>query len=266
LTAQRGVDLLSSHGPLARSREADAFFAALDATSPNSLTACDGWTAHEVTAHLAAVAAEISRHLVPLVEGRPIPVTATFEEREPPFRALDDSTLRQRLEVEERAVRQALDRALTLDPDAVIPWTGRHMVVANFIPHLRNEFALHRWDIVGDDPVSYELLAQAELTEHAISVLGRLLLVRGIEHDPGHGADFDVRLWSAGAPDVRLRMVGGSGALELGDNEISEADVELDAAARTLVIWGRRPNPPQRVVSRLPAADLARLQALLSGY
>jgi hypothetical protein len=33
------------------------------------------------------------------------------------------------------------------------------MVVAKFLPHLRNEFAIHRWDRVGNDDISYQLPA-----------------------------------------------------------------------------------------------------------
>jgi hypothetical protein len=46
----------------------------------------------------------------------------------------------------------------------VIPWTGRQMAVAKFIPHLRNEHALHRWDIAGDDYTSGELPGNMDLT------------------------------------------------------------------------------------------------------
>ena len=52
----------------------------------------------------------------------------------------------------------ALDAVLNLQPDAVVPWTGREMVVATFITHTRSELALHRWDLVGDDDVSAVLL------------------------------------------------------------------------------------------------------------
>jgi hypothetical protein len=33
-------------------REAQEFYAALDAVPPNAVTACVGWTAHEIAAHL----------------------------------------------------------------------------------------------------------------------------------------------------------------------------------------------------------------------
>jgi len=261
---------------LGRSQEAERFLETLQDTGPEVVSACAGWTAHEIAAHLAATAAEVTLHLEAYLEGRPIPATATFEEREPPYRALDDPALRARLEAEEATMRGAIARSLELDADAVIPWTGRRMAVAKFVPHMRNEFAIHRWDIAGDDEVSAELLAEPELTAHAVTVLGRILVARGLRHDPGAGSEFAVRLRVEGAcdlrlvvesdpagPQARLELVDGAGAA---DDGVQEPELELDAAARTLFIWGRRPSPPSRMRSHMDGADLTRLQALLSGY
>lgn len=249
-----------------RSPEAEAFLDALQDIPPEIVSACDGWTAHEITAHLAAAAAEITRHLEPYLEGRPVPSTRSFEDREPPYRAMDDPALRRQLDVEEAKVRGIISEVLVRNPEAVIPWTGRQMVVAKFIPHMRNEFAIHRWDIAGDDQQSAELLGQHELTEHAVTVLGEILVARGTKHDPGAGEDFHARLRSAGTPDVRLVVESGQARLELAGDNADEPDVELDPAARTLVIWGRRPAERGRFRSHLAAPALARLQALLSGY
>ncbi len=48
-----------------RSREVAAFLDARQYTAPQVVSACEGWTAHEVTAHLTGIAVEISRHLSP---------------------------------------------------------------------------------------------------------------------------------------------------------------------------------------------------------
>jgi hypothetical protein len=249
-----------------RSREAEAFLDARQHTAPEVVSACEGWTAHEVTAHLAAVAAEITRHLEPYLQGDGVPPTRTFEEREPPYRAMDDAALCRCLDSEERKMRSVVGQVLAAEPDAVIGWTGRQMAVAKFLPHVRNEFAIHRWDFVGEDQTSIELLSQPELTEHAVSVLGRILLLRGAQHDPFSGQDFHVRLRSAGAPDVRLVVQAGQAGLELTSSEADEPWVELDPAARTLVIWGRRPDQRGRFRSHVSEPELRRLQALLSGY
>ena len=42
--------------------------------------------------------------------------------------------------------------------------------------------------------------------------------------------------------------------------------VDLDAASRHLVIWGRRPDSRGRVHSHPAQPQLARLQAILAGY
>ena len=128
-----------------RPPEAAAFLEALDSTPPATLSACVGWTAHEVTAHLAAGAAEVSRHLDPFLGGEAVPATRSFEAREAPYRAMDDRSLRQRLDTEEHKMRMLVDQVLASDPAAVIPWTGRQMPVAKFAPHMASELAIHHW-------------------------------------------------------------------------------------------------------------------------
>lgn len=254
------------NSPTPRSHETEAFLDALQTSAPGMVSACAGWTTHEVTAHLAGNAAEITRHLEPYLQGDPVPATQSFEVREAPLRAMDDAALRRRMEVLEERMRAVIDQVLAKEPDAVIPWTGRQMVVAKFFPHMRNEFAIHRWDFAGDGDIGPELLAQPDLTEHSVGVLGRLLLARGSEHDPAAGSDFRVRLRAEGARDILVVVADGQARLELADNDGDEPYAELDAAARTLVIWGRRPDQRGRFRSHMPAQTLTRLEALLSGY
>lgn len=250
----------------ARSQEAHAFLDALQSTMPSVVTACDGWTTHEVTAHLVGNCVEITRHLDPYLQGDPVPETRGFEVREAPFRAMDDAELRRRLEVEEQRMRGIIDQVVAREPAAVIPWTGRQMVVATFVPHMRNEFTVHRWDFAGDGEIGPALLAQPDLTEHAVTVLGRLLVAAGAQRDPDPGVDFAVRLRAEGARDVRVVVERGQADMRLADEDADEPYAELDAAARTLVIWGRRPDQRGRFRSHMPADQLARLQTLLAGY
>lgn len=250
----------------ARSQEAEAFLDALQSTAPSVVSACDGWTTHELTAHLVGNCVEIVRHLEPYLQGDPVPETRSFEVREAPFRALDDAELRRRLEVEEQRMRGIVDQVVAREPEAVIPWTGRQMVVAKFVPHMRNEFSVHRWDFAGDGEIGPALLGQPDLTEHAVTVLGRLLVAAGAKQDPEPGSDFAVRLRAAGARDIRVVVEDGRAGLELTDEDADEPYAEMDAAARTLVIWGRRPDQRGRFRSHMPADLLARLQALLAGY
>jgi uncharacterized protein (TIGR03083 family) len=255
-----------SRVPTQRCAEAEAYFEALQDRHPETVSSCAGWTIHEVTAHLTGIAAEVSRHLAPYLEGELVPLTQSFEVREAPYRAMRDNDLRARLETEETRMRSLIDEVLALDREAIIPWTGREMVVAKFIPHLRNEFAIHRWDVCGDDDLGDRLLAQPELTEHAVSVLGAILLRKGLSKDPDSEGPFAVRLKSPGTVDVRVIVEGTGGFLELSDADADEPFLEMDAAARVLLIWGRRPDRRSRVRSFVSAETLARLATLLAGY
>jgi len=249
-----------------RSLEALSFFEALDATDPSDVSACDGWTTHDIAAHVAGIAVEVNRHLDPYLQGDPIPTTRSFEVREAPLRALGHADLLGRLDTEEQRMRELVGAVLAQDPHTVIPWTGRQMAVAKFIPHLRNEHTVHRWDMVGDDEVSLSLLAQADLTEHSVEVLGAILLRAGQARDPEPDAPFTARLHAAGRRDLVVQVDDGGASLHW-DIEASEhPDVVMDAAARHLFIWGRRAEGPGRLHSFLPQTQLARLQVLLSGY
>jgi hypothetical protein len=249
-----------------RSAEAEAFFTAIEVTAPEVVSACDGWTAHEIAAHVTGNAVEITRHLEPYLQGDPVPRTRSFEEREAPLQALAHADLLARLDRDEQRMRAVLADVLAREPEAVIPWTGRQMAVAKFVPHMRNEHALHRWDVAGDDLISLALLAESELVEHSVGVLGAILLVAGRKHDPDPDSDFRVRLRSDGQPDLLVTVERGDAALAWADDEGDEPWVELDAAARQLFIWGRRPDDRGRLRSHLAQSDLARLQSLLSGY
>jgi hypothetical protein len=118
-----------------------AFIDTVDRTAPQAVSACDGWTTHEIAAHVTGIALEVIRHLDPYLHGDPVPTTRRFEEREAPLQALEHSALLRQLDAEEERMRRVVDDVLEREPDAVIPWTGRHMAVAKFIPHLRNEHA-----------------------------------------------------------------------------------------------------------------------------
>jgi hypothetical protein len=249
-----------------RSAEAEAFFAAIEVTAPEVVSACDGWTAHEIAAHVTGNAVEITRHLEPYLQGDPVPRTRSFEEREAPLQALAHADLLARLDRDEQRMRAVLADVLAREPEAVIPWTGRQMAVAKFIPHMRNEHALHRWDVAGDDLISLALLAESDLVEHSVGVLGAILLVAGRKHDPDPDSDFRVRLRSDGQPDLLVTVERGDATLVWADDDRDEPWVELDPAARQLFIWGRRPDDRGRLRSHLAQGDLARLQSLLSGY
>jgi len=249
-----------------RSREAEAFLTAIDQTAPEAVSACDGWTTHEIAAHVAGIAVEVIRHLEPYLQGDPVPLTRSFEEREAPLQAIEHPALLSLLDAEEERMRRLVGDVLDREPDAVIPWTGRRMAVVKFIPHLRNEHALHRWDIAGDDETSRQLLGDMDLVGHSVGELGRILLVAGRAHDPDPDSEFHVRLRADGQPDLRVIVENGNATLAWASDEADEPSVDIDAGARQLFIWGRRPDHRGRLRSHLTQPDLARLQSLLSGY
>jgi hypothetical protein len=252
-----------------RSAEADAFLATVDTAAPEAVSACDGWTTHEIAAHVTGIAVEVVRHLEPYLQGDAVPATRSFEEREASLLALGHAELLKRLEADEDRMRRLVADVLDREPDAVIPWTGRHMAVAKFVPHLRNEHALHRWDVAGDDDVSDRLLGSEDLIEHSVGELGQILLVAGRRHDPDPDSDFRVRLHSPGHHDLLVLVEAGTATLAWADEDhttMGEPWLDIDPAARHVVIWGRRPDRRGRLRSHLSSPDLARLQALLSGY
>ena len=83
----------------------------------------------------------------------------------------------------------------------------------------------------------------------------------------------------APTPPPRDQHVGDVNAVPVGSSEGKDADTKCRrfsathgqgvgnaGAARHVVIWGRRPDHRGRLRSHLTRPDLARLQALLSGY
>ena len=50
------------------------------------------------------------------------------------------------------------------------------MPISGFPTHLRSEVTILRWDLVGDDAISHELLSQHDLFIHAVNFIGHPLL------------------------------------------------------------------------------------------
>src|SRR5471030_370521 len=115
-----------------RSIEAGAFLATVEAAAPDAVSACAGWTTHEIAAHVAGIAVEVIGHLEPYLQGDPVPQTRSFEEREAPLQMMEHPALLSRLEAAEERMRRLVEDVLDREPDAVIPWTGRRMAVAKF--------------------------------------------------------------------------------------------------------------------------------------
>ena len=245
--------------------EAAAFMTTLDAVDPHQMTKAAEWTAHELVAHLAAGAAEIARNVTAFNEGgaEAVPATRELEDRETPYRQMGFPALCSSLRDHQVEMMDAITTAIGRDPHALTPWAGRQMPIGAFVSHVRSEYTLHRWDLVGDDEVSNQLLAQPDLTAHAVMALGPALTSRGL----AAGAEGLVRLASPGQPDI---MVSSSGAV-FADPETDPGDdegpaIEADAAARLLLLWGRTPDQPGRVLIPGGLPQLSLLRGLLAGY
>jgi uncharacterized protein YndB with AHSA1/START domain len=188
--------------------------------------------------------------------GQPPRPTRAFEEREPPFRALPDDELRAAWATQARRKTEAVEALAVLGGGATVDFTGTAMTAARLSTHSRSEAAVHRWDIAGDDAVSDELLAQPELTAHAVSVLNAMpILLESSRARMTHAAllPLSVVLRAPGHPDVALGAdADGNARFELVEGGTADGDpiVESDPAHRLLIIWGRRSSTrPVRIDS-----------------
>jgi uncharacterized protein (TIGR03083 family) len=171
--------------------EVTAFLTALDTTEPDAPTRCDGWTAHDLLAHLVAGTEEMGRLVSLALRGAPPSPTRAFDEREAPWRAVPDGDLRLAFLEEGATYVDLLDR---LPDDVLVPFTGWEMTRDELRLHGRSELTLHRWDLVGDDEISADLLGQTELLAHGRKVMERMPSLLESRRVPQPGDDV-LALW-----------------------------------------------------------------------
>lgn len=242
--------------------EIDAFVDALAAIPPDAVTGCPGWTAHELLAHLVSGVEAIAEQAEAHLAGLPIPGHGSFAEREEGFWSIADDELRDRLVAGERRMSAALAEELSQDPQQAVAGIGWGMPIRDVVLHMRQEFAVHRWDLVGDDAAGDELLGQPELLDHSVRILADALLAPGIALDDGAGTPpWSVRVRAGDEPDLVVTVDGPSRRFELLAQAGEPADVRCDPAARLLLVWGRRPANARRVQSTLDAPALGRSAA-----
>jgi len=223
--------------------EASAFLTTLESTHPASPTACAGWTAHDLVAHLAAGAAEMAELAEAAAMGQAGRATGDFATREAPYVAMADDELRERLVVEAVRLGVAVEKLGSNGPGLTVPFAGRHLGHEEITLHGRSEAALHRWDLVGDDDVSAEHLAQPELTAHALGVLNDML-EGSPESVPARATSVGIKelratFASPGHLDVVLVVDEAGARLEL-DEPRTRWTARADPATRLLALWGRR--------------------------
>jgi Mycothiol maleylpyruvate isomerase N-terminal domain len=232
---------------------------------PDAGTWCEAWTVRDIVIHQTGNAEELSRVLGAHLEGEPVD-TRGFEEREAPFRALDNGDLWSSFVDRMARLGEVTAAAEELSDDTDVGWTGRTMKVPWFAEHMREELVLHGWDITGDDPSAQSRLGQWWMTEHSVEAVGAPLLKRGVTR-LGLASDerIESRLRAPDSDDVVLTVDAGGASIELRAAD-GAPTLETDAAARVLLLWGRRPADPSRICSSVGPAALGRLRTLLSGY
>ena len=239
------------------------FIDAVQQRRPDTGTWCEAWTVRDIVIHQAGNAEELARVLGGHLAGEPVE-TRRFEEREAPLRAMNDADLWEALHRNMAHLDVVAEAADDVPADTDVAWTGRTMKAPWFAEHMREELVLHGWDITGDDPAAQAQLAQPWMTMHSVLAVGKPLLVKGVK-DLAPGEQIEARLRVADADDVVVSADAESATIELAEPD-GPATLETDAAARVLLLWGRRPADPSRICSRVGPDALGRLRTLLSGY
>ena len=181
--------------PSDHTREFEALATAIDRVPPDGPTSCPGWTAHDLIAHLVAGAGEMQRLVTHHLEGRPPTPTRSFAEREAPFRSMDDGALRQAIWTIGGQLITTLDVLHEERPTETVAFTGAELTADRLTTHIRSEAAIHRWDLVGDDPISAELLAQRDLIEHGRWALDQMPSLSESARRPVDDRDALLVLW-----------------------------------------------------------------------
>ncbi|APA74943.1 maleylpyruvate isomerase N-terminal domain-containing protein [Mycobacterium avium] len=233
---------------------------------PDAGTWCEAWTVRDVVVHQAGNAEELARVLGAHLAGEPV-ATRGFEEREGPLRALNDADLWDALADRMATLNEVAEAAEAIPADTDVAWTGRTMKVPWFAEHMREELVLHGWDITGDSDSGGAFqagLAERWMTTHSVLAVGRPLLVKGARQlQPGERVE--ARLRVDGTDDVVLDADPERISIGFAEPQ-GPATLETDAAARVLLLWGRRPADPSRIRSRVGPQVLGRVRCLLGGY
>lgn len=241
------------------------FAEAVQRRRPAAGTWCEAWTVRDIVIHQTGNADELARVLAGHLEGEPVP-TRGFEEREAPYRALQNADLWSAFIGRMNRLSEVAAAAESLPDDTDVAWTGRTMKIPWFAEHMREELVLHGWDITGDDAAAQERLGQWWMTEHSVEAVGAPLLMKGVKKLGLDGTErLEGRLRVEGTDDVVVTAEADTTSIELSAPD-GPATLECDAAARVLLLWGRRPGDPARISSGVGPETLGRLRTLLSGY
>lgn len=123
----------------------------------------------------------------------------------------------------------------------------REWSAEEFQVHTGNEFAMHRWDMIGDDPLGDEFMSPLYVTESAIKTLNLLAVLDDAPTARARRAglrDTRIVLRCPDQPDIAFTVDGnGDGELALAAKDeplTGDAVVHTDTVNRVLTLWGRR--------------------------
>jgi hypothetical protein len=238
------------------------FVDAVQQRRPDAGTWCEAWTVRDIVAHQTGNAEELARVLGAHLEGETVE-TRGFQ-REDPFRAMNDTDLWAALHEKMAMLNEVAEAADDVSANTDVAWTGRTMKVPWFAEHMREELVLHGWDITGDDAAAQARLAEHWMTTHSVVAVGKPLLAKGVKQLRS-GERIEARLRVAETDDVVVTAEADRSTIRLAEPD-GPAALETDAAARVLLLWGRRPADPSRICSRVGPQALGRLRSLLAGY
>ena len=259
-------DAVKRHIDDERFPEWQPFLDAVQQRRPDTGTWCEAWTVRDMVVHQAGNAEELARVLGAHLVGEPVG-TRSFEEREGPLRALNDADLWDALHDRMATLNEVAAAAEGVPADTDVAWTGRNMKVPWFAEHMREELVLHGWDITGDcdtSPAFQTGLGEPWMTTHSVLAVGRPLLAKGAKQ-LRRGARIEARLRVPDTDDILISADADQTYIGMADPE-GPATLETDAAARVLLLWGRRPGDPSRICSGAGPEILGQVRRLLSGY
>lgn len=235
----------------------EEFLSTLNDLPADAPTACEGWTAHEIAAHLAAGIEEVAELIEDTVNDAPPRTTRGFEEREAPYRAMHNDDVREALG---KIVERAGGALAALAAKGVtVPFFERSWTAEELRLHAANDFAIHRWDLIGDDELTDVFLSPLHVTESAIKTLNTLTVLKErptFRAERAGLTDIRVVLRCPDQPDIALDVTpAGVAALELSAGEPFDGDVlvETDTANRVLTLWGRRSSARKITITGDPA-------------
>ena len=243
--------------------EFQPFVDAVQQRRPDAGTWCEAWTVRDIVVHQAGNAEELARVLGAHLEGESVG-TRSFEEREGPLRALNDSDLWDALHDRMATLDDVAAAADGVPADTDVAWTRRTMKVPWFAGHMREELILHGLDIAGDDPAAQARLTEPWMTTHSVVAVGRPLLAKGAR-TVRPGERIQARLRVPDADDVVITADAVQATIGMAAPG-GTATLETDAAGRVLLLWGRRPGDPARICSDAGPEVLGQVRRLLSGY